>query len=68
LLQAPDSIRAFASWLVERCRRKNDRITLTGGRGDRRVRLTIDGDVPIAAVSDFLASAFQEDAPGKPLT
>jgi hypothetical protein len=63
LLQAPDSVRAFATWVRGRCARSNESIELSAKRGGRRVRLVVDGDVDIGAVTDFLAAAFADHAP-----
>ncbi len=60
LLQAPDTVRAFATWLVERVRHQKDTIRITGHRGERSVRLEVTGDVPVDAVTDFLLAAFRD--------
>ncbi len=60
LLQAPDSIRAFAAWVRGRWTRSGDSIELSVTRGNRRVHLTVDGDVDIEAVAGFLAAAFTD--------
>jgi hypothetical protein len=58
LLQTPESVRAFAAWIRGRCARSGDSIELSARRGDRRVHLTIDGDIDIRVVADFLGAAF----------
>lgn len=58
LLQAPDSIRAFAAWLRDRCARRGGSIELRARRGDLQVNLTVDGDIDIDIVANFLAAAF----------
>jgi hypothetical protein len=63
LLQAPDSIRAFATWVRDRCTRRGDSIALSARRGDLRVHLTVDGDIDIDVVADFLAAAFADHDP-----
>jgi len=63
LLQAPDSIRAFAVWVRTRCAHSGDSIELTATRGDRRVHLTVDGDIDVKVVAEFLAAAFAEHHP-----
>jgi hypothetical protein len=63
LLQAPDSVRAFAAWVRDRCRRSGDSIELRARRGNRRVQLTVDGDIDVNVVADFLAAAFAENDP-----
>jgi hypothetical protein len=63
LLQAPDSIRAFATWVRDRCARHGDSIELRARRGDRQVRLTVDGDIDVEVVADFLAAAFADHDP-----
>jgi hypothetical protein len=60
LLQAPDSVRAFAAWVRGLCARSNESIELSARRGDRRVHLVVDGDVDVGAVADFLAAAFAD--------
>lgn len=60
LLQTPDVIRAFASWVRDRCRRYSDSIELTARRGDRRVHLTVDGEIDAEVVANFLTAAFAE--------
>ena len=64
LLQAPDSIRAFAAWVRDRCARSSNSIELSAKRGGRRVRLKVDGDIDVGVVADFLAAAFADhDSP-----
>lgn len=58
LLQAPDSLRAFATWVRDRCARSGDSIELRARRGRMRLRLRVDGDVDVDAVADFLVAAF----------
>jgi hypothetical protein len=60
LLQAPDSIRAFAEWVRDRCTRSGDSIELSAKRGGRRVRLTVDGDIDVDVVANFLVAAFTD--------
>jgi hypothetical protein len=60
LLQAPDSIRAFAAWVRDRCARSGSSIELSAKRRGRRVHLTVDGDVDIHAIADFLVAAFAD--------
>ena len=61
LLQAPDSIRAFAAWVRGRRTRSGDSIDLTVTRGNRRLHLTVDGDMDIEAVAGFLTEAFADN-------
>jgi hypothetical protein len=61
LLQAPDAIHALAAWVRDRCASPNDSIEIKAQRGGRRVQLTVDGDIDINVVADFLAAAFQDD-------
>ena len=61
LLQAPDAIRAFAAWMRGRWMRSGDSIDLAVTHGNRRVHLTVDGDVDIEAVAGFLTAAFAGD-------
>ncbi len=60
LLQAPDSVRAFAAWIRDRCARSGDSIKLDARRGSRQVHLTVSGDVDVDVVADFLAAAFAD--------
>ena len=60
LLQAPDSVRAFATWVRDRCTQSRDSIELSARRGGRQVRLTVDGDIDVGVVADFLAAAFAD--------
>lgn len=60
LLQAPDAIRAFATWIRARCVRSGTSIEITVRRGDRRLDIHGDGDIAIETVVDFLAAAFKE--------
>ena len=60
LLQAPDSVRAFAAWVRDRCVRSSDSIELSARRGGRRVRLKVDGDIDVSVVTDFLVAAFAD--------
>ncbi len=61
LLQTPDAIRSFATWLRKRCRRAGNSIELTAKRGDKQVKMTVDGDVDVRLVANFLAAAFADD-------
>ncbi len=58
LLQTPDSIRAFATWVRRRSTKSGDSLQLSVKRGNRQVQLTVTGDIDIPAVADFLAMAF----------
>jgi hypothetical protein len=60
LLQAPDSLRAFAAWVRDRCARSGDSIELSARRGGRRLHLTVDGDIDVGIVADFLAATFAD--------
>ncbi len=60
LLQAPDSVRAFATWVRHRCARSRESMELSARRGDRRVHLTVNGDIDIGVVAEFLAAAFAD--------
>lgn len=63
LLQAPDSIRAFAEWVRARCVRSGNSIELRAMRGGRRIHLTVDGDIDVNVVAEFLAAAFADQDP-----
>ncbi len=58
LLQAPDSIRAFAAWVRDRCARSGDSIEVSARREGRRVRLKVDGAIDVDVVANFLMAAF----------
>ena len=60
LLQAPDAIRAFASWIRARCVRSGTSIQITVRRGGQRLDIHGEGDIAIETVADFLAAAFKE--------
>ena len=60
LLQAPDSVRAFAAWIRHRCAKSGNSIEISATRGSRRVQLKVDGDIDVTAVTDFLAAAFAD--------
>ena len=60
LLQTPDSVRAFAAWIRDRCSRSGESIEVSARRGTRRVHLTVDGDIDVSLVAEFLAAAFSE--------
>jgi hypothetical protein len=60
LIQAPDSIRAFAAWIRDLCARRSDTIDISAKQGDRRVHLRVDGEIDINIVADFLSAAFAD--------
>jgi len=60
LLQAPDSVKAFAAWIRDRCKRSKDSIEISAVRGNRRVRLKADGDIDVRVIADFLMAAFAD--------
>lgn len=60
LLQAPDSIRGFAVWIRNRCKRSGTSIELSARRGDRRVRLTVNSNIDVRLVANFLAEALAD--------
>jgi hypothetical protein len=63
LLQAPDSIRAFAAWVRARCVRSGSSIELRARRGGRRIHLRADGDIDIDVIAAFLTAAFADQDP-----
>jgi hypothetical protein len=63
LLQAPDSIHAFAAWLRDRCARGDDSIEIRARRRGLEVHLTVDGDIDVEVVADFLVAAFADHNP-----
>jgi hypothetical protein len=60
LLQAPDSVRAFAGWVRNRCARSGDSIELSARRGGRQVHLTVNGDIDVAVIAEFLIAALAD--------
>jgi hypothetical protein len=64
LLQAPDSVRAFAAWVRGRCARSGNSIELTARRGDLRMHLMVDGDIDVSVVAAFLEGAFKDPDSG----
>jgi hypothetical protein len=60
LLQAPDSIRAFAAWIRRRCARSGDSIEITATRGGRQLQLKADGNIDVRVVAEFLVTAFAD--------
>lgn len=60
LLQAPDSVRAFAAWVRDRCARSGDSIEIRARRGDRRLHLIVEGDIDVNVVTDFVIAAFAD--------
>lgn len=65
LLQAPDAVRAFAAWIRDRCKRSGTSLEISVNRGDRRIRLTVDGDIDVGIVTDFLTSALADSGRGQ---
>jgi hypothetical protein len=63
LLQAPDSIRSFAAWIHARFVRSGEAINISAKRGNRQIHLTVDGDIDVRAVADFLAAALADRPP-----
>ena len=61
LLQAPDAIRAFATWVRGRCTGSGDSIELSARSGSRRVYLKVDGRIDISVIADFLMAAIKSD-------
>jgi hypothetical protein len=60
LMQAPDSVRAFAAWVRRRCSRSDESIELSAARGGVRVHLKVDGHVSVEEVAEFLAAALAD--------
>jgi hypothetical protein len=61
LLQAPDAVRAFATWLRNRCAHSGDSIELSARSRDRRVHLTVDGRIDPSVIADFLMAVMEGD-------
>jgi hypothetical protein len=57
LLQAPQTIREFAGWVVARCHRRKTTLVITARRGEQHLELRVDGDIPVEAVTRFLVDA-----------
>jgi len=60
LLQTPESLRAFAAWVRSRCTRSHPSLELSVRRGDQKIQLTVDGDVAVESVAEFLVAAFKK--------
>lgn len=61
LLQTPQTIQAFATWIRARVIQKEERITIRGNRGNRALRVDVDGDVPVEAIARFLREALGDE-------
>jgi hypothetical protein len=61
LLQAPDSIRAFAAWVRHRYANSENSVSINAKRGKRHVYLKVDGDIDVGIIADFLMAAFTSD-------
>ncbi|HAM21919.1 MAG TPA: hypothetical protein DCQ04_06540 [Actinobacteria bacterium] len=59
LMQAPESIRSFSAWVVNRSHRSSETIRISGRRNGRAIDLEVNGDVPIEAVTEFLRAALE---------
>jgi hypothetical protein len=66
LLQAPQSIRAFAAWIVSWAGRRTEGIQVSARKGARRIELTVDGDIPVEAVAEFLVAALKGSSTAPP--
>lgn len=60
LMQAPDSIRAFASWLHDRFSRRGDSIKIQGRRQGISVTLQVDGSVPVDTITQFITEVLSD--------
>jgi hypothetical protein len=60
LLQTPESVRAFATYIRARCTRTGNTIQISAKRGNKQVHITVDGDIDVAIVADFLTAAFAD--------
>ncbi len=60
LLQTPATLHSFADWVHGLFVRSGESLELSARRGPRRVKLTVDGDVPVQGIADFLVAAFDE--------
>jgi hypothetical protein len=65
LMQAPDSIRAFAGWLHDRFSRHGDSVKIQGRRHGISVTLQVDGSVPVDTITEFITEVLR-DRPGVP--
>ena len=61
LMQAPSTVRGFASWIVDIVRRDGDSIVVRGRRGGRSVDLRVTGNVDRQVVADFLTDSLGND-------
>jgi hypothetical protein len=55
LMQTPEAIRGFATWLHDRFSRPGDSIKIRGKRRGVTVTLQVDGSLPIQAINAFIA-------------
>jgi hypothetical protein len=60
LLQAPDSVRAFAAWIRHWSASSGDSIVISAKRGGRQVHLKADGNIDVHVVANFLVAAFED--------
>jgi hypothetical protein len=60
LMQAPDAVSRLAAWLRDHVSRHQDSIKVEARRGDRTLTLRVDGQVPIDAITDFIAAALAD--------
>jgi hypothetical protein len=61
LIQGPDAVRALAEWIRGLFARTGTSVQIVARRGDRRVKLSVDGDVPLDTVAKFLTAAFNDE-------
>jgi hypothetical protein len=66
LLQAPDSVRAFARWVHRRSERSGESIEVSIRREGQQVHLVVEGNVDVGTVANFLATAFPNPDPEPP--
>jgi hypothetical protein len=60
LLQTPDAIRAFATWLRARCARTSTSVDIIIKRDHKTIHVQSEG-VSIESLTDFITAAFEED-------
>jgi|HubBroStandDraft_2_1064218.scaffolds.fasta_scaffold1558348_1 hypothetical protein len=60
LVQAPETIGAFARWVAGRCGRSSDSVELIARRQGKLVRIAVTGDVEPRAIAEFIERAITD--------
>lgn len=59
LLQTPDTVRAFAAWVLGWGKRQPDGMVVHARKKGRRVDLRVEGEVSIDTITDFISDALR---------